>query len=435
MNIMIKYYFYNMTCFILNIFILTILIKLVANNYLKLTSIQISMFSHVIIMPVSFIINNYYVFNSNSGKFKANLKKFIITATSFFFIYYFILHFLIYFGIFTITTHIISTIISSLINFKVLNNWVFISSTKPIDKTNILLHADDYGLNEEISMKIFHCIDRQKIFRTSVICNTNYITKASEFYNLCNTKFEIGLHLNLVEGKPLSQISEVYLLVNKVGEFKFSFISLWIFYTFSRNSKRKLIKQQIEFEIIEQIDKFKVLFSKEQSSIHIDGHTHIHMIPFILDIILEKSKHHNITSIRLPNEIFYFDFRTLKNYLSTNVLKYIILKFLCILQIRKIKRNKIKYNDYLIGILSSGEMTATSLQCAINAINRKNHKDSVTEILFHPGGISNKRNIDWTKKNQFINYYNGSKRRKEFDFIIGNNFNKLINQFKKISKL
>ncbi|MCS4226918.1 carbohydrate deacetylase [Sphingobacterium sp. BIGb0165] len=290
----------------------------------------------------------------------------------------------------------------------------------------LILHADDYGISKEISDRILECAKNNKIHRASIVCNTSYINEAS--LNLGKdtaVKLETGCHINLVEGKPVSEKQDVSLLINKTGEFKYSFISLWGRYIFSSRSKRKSLKQQVSLEIKKQIEVYKDIFPSCDDEIHIDGHTHIHMIPFVLDIILELSIHYNITSMRYPNEKFYFNIQSWRNYISSNILKYLILKILCLTQKKKIEDRNIVTNDYFIGILASGRMDRHAVKSSLERLKYSGKSNAIVEILFHPGGVNSHLSIDWTDKKGFIKYYSSKWRKKEYQFVNSFIINKL----------
>jgi len=298
--------------------------------------------------------------------------------------------------------------------------------TLPKNKPKLILHADDFGLCREITNDIMDCIDRGVIYRTSVICNTDGVAHASEMFNKAGACFEVGLHLNLVEGKPVSAQGEVNLLVElSSGEFRYGFLSLWKDYVLGGAKKRKLLKAQIKTEIENQIRIFDRFFNRNGTTLHIDGHTHVHMLPFVLDIIIDLSRKHNIRSIRLPNERFFTSKKSLLHHLPVNMVKHIVLNILSKTQVRKIKRAGLKHNDYFIGILSSGEMNGHNLLPALKALDGIGD-DKIVEVLFHPGGVRHRNHVDWTTNEQFIDYYSDRKRRKEKQFLCNGDIKKII---------
>lgn len=390
--------------------------------------LSVSLVSHFLTIPFSFAINYIFVFNySNLSKF-SQIIRFIVSS-----FLYLILHLLL-FNLFNtyihgeLLNHITTTVLTSLVNFCVLKLFVFqvvnMENNRDNAKVKIILHADDFGISNEISQNILDCVINGSIARVSVICNTNHIKK--EYLPLNK-----GLHLNLVEGIPISDKDEIANLINSKGEFKFSFLSYILQYYFSGNKKRQILRKELSTEIENQIKKYNELYTITE--IHMDGHTHIHIIPFILDIILSLKDKYNIRSIRLPREKFYFG-GPCKDYFSSNLIKHIILNFLSYLQINKIKAAGLRHNDYFIGVLSSGSMTIKSLTKALAVLIKKN-QNMIIEVLFHPGFVKNKREINWTKNDVFLKYYSDLKREKEKKMLLSEEYKELIKHFQLTSKL
>ncbi len=166
----------------------------------------------------------------------------------------------------------------------------------------INIHADDYGIGNEITDNILDCINNGTVNSVSVVCTTDHFEYGIEKYNNLSKKIRLCLHLNLVEGKPLTPKSEIDHIVGQSGEFKYSFLSLWLHYALSPKSKKEKLRFQIKTEIENQIDKYKSAIHNDIPLL-LDSHMHFHMIPFVFECILEVSKKHKIDFIRNPYEL------------------------------------------------------------------------------------------------------------------------------------
>ena len=107
--------------------------------------------------------------------------------------------------------------------------------------------ADDYGVSEQSNNRIEECLKNSVLNKISVLPNG----ELGEFNNLIGSDAVLSLHLNLVEGFPLSKQATVSLLTTKQGHFKYSFIGLF-FASFLPN--RKELEKQIP-EIYEMLRK------------------------------------------------------------------------------------------------------------------------------------------------------------------------------------
>ena len=133
---------------------------------------------------------------------------------------------------------------------------------------NVIFHADDYGRSPNISKTIYECIKKKKIKSISIIVTE----KIYGLKYLKKTKVQKRLHLNLTDfSEKQSKKNYIYNL---------SFLSL-ILMPILPNFKIK--KKKIEKEIIRQIESYKKYLKTDK--IFLDGHQHVHMIPWIFKLI------------------------------------------------------------------------------------------------------------------------------------------------------
>ena len=255
-----------------------------------------------------------------------------------------------------------------------------------------LLHADDFGRSNSINNSIKNLVKNQKINSVSIIvCQSGYREALKIFNKEFKNKINIRLHLNLTDGKS----------INNQKIYNYSFIKLLLMpcIPFYRN-EMKFIKK----EILEQIQIYKNDFNLK--TISIDGHQHIHMIPWIFNIIFMNRNKYNIKYMRKPREFFYVseikDIFKLK-YLI-NILKFCILKTLDKYLEKKI--NKFKYKYSFSGILYTGINTFRSVQRIIKIADKKNLR--YLEILFHPGKCCESEKKLFNKS--FYKYYFSNQR-------------------------
>ena len=258
---------------------------------------------------------------------------------------------------------------------------------------NILFHADDFGRSSNISKTIYKCIKAKTINSISIIVSDkiyglNYLKKI---------KVNKRLHLNLTDFNPKK--AKKSFLYNQ------SFLKL-LFWPFLPNFNKK--KKLIENEIKRQIRIYKKTFKEKK--IFIDGHQHVHMIPWIFNILIKNSNNFGINNIRIPDEKFLINIEDLfKLSILNNIFKFFILKFFIFYSIKKIK--KIKYNFIFFGIIYSGHQNIKYIQKVIN-IQKYLTKRKKIELLFHPGFSLRGEKALFKKK--FYNYYSSNFRTKEF---------------------
>lgn len=155
-----------------------------------------------------------------------------------------------------------------------------------------LFHADDYGITAEQAQDILGlstaCGGQGALRSVSIFANSPAFEAA---VNLARPHVEtdalhIGLHLNLVEGFPVSPVEEVPLLVNERGAFKNNFMGLL---ALASGPKRKQFKSQVHQECRAQLERFLSAFPEKRQALRADSHQHTHAIPAITHALVDAA--------------------------------------------------------------------------------------------------------------------------------------------------
>ncbi len=280
--------------------------------------------------------------------------------------------------------------------------------------SKIKFHIDDFGLTKSISNNLIFLLKKKpnSIKTISIIVNTNKkVNLFAKKILKINNKISIYLHLNLVDGKPLSK--KLTKIVNTKGFFKNSFLKLLLirFNPFFKIYKLE-IKKEIENQIKVYLKLLKNINYKNPNQIYLDSHQHLHMLPWVFDLILELSKKYNIIFIRSTSEPFILSDTTniFKVWFYKNLLKFIILRTFNYINLKKIKLKNIKTNQFFYGIINSGHMNNNYIK-KIKKLKKSNY-----QILFHPNiAHKNEKNIFDNEKK--IEYYLSKERAQEYNFL------------------
>jgi predicted glycoside hydrolase/deacetylase ChbG (UPF0249 family) len=158
--------------------------------------------------------------------------------------------------------------------------------------------------------RILFSLDHGVIKSTTIV--PNYVSEQD--LNLLNQKHvSTGLHINLVQGEPLSSAKS---FIGLDGEFLNK-------KTFIRNLLMGRVNQmEIKKEIRAQ---FEILLDNRVVISHIDSHQNMHFIPQILSCIIKVAEEYHIKKIRALNaEYFWFK----KEYSRTKILlKKMVIKY------------------------------------------------------------------------------------------------------------
>lgn len=277
----------------------------------------------------------------------------------------------------------------------------------------IYISADDYGLCEQTSVHIQQCIDKGALNKVSVFPNFDKI----DLDNINqNDNLKVSLHINLVEGKCLSDAKDIHLLADKDGNFKHTFTGLL---KLNMLCGKKLYEQAYR-EIKAQIVHWKMALSQDVP-LCIDSHQHVHMIPSVFKALIRvlKDEKIDLDYLRIPAEpvLPYIKTPSLySTYSVINIVKQWLLKFLWLLD-KTYTKDYYFPKSYFFGILFSGKMDEKRVDKVLPEyikMAEKNGKD--IEILFHPGYLG-KTELD-LKNIAFKKFYMSENRKTEFDSVM-----------------
>ena len=292
----------------------------------------------------------------------------------------------------------------------------------------IIFNADDFGISEENSQNISDCF-KYGLDACSIIVNSDYINHQIIKEKVLNKNKNIKLHLNLIEGNSLFENQkDINLLTNKRNLFDNSFIRLCFKYYFGSNIKKSLIKKQTKKAIEKQIIKY-LNITKQNNYISIDSHQHIHLIPFIFDLIVDLSKKYKIEYIRTTSEYISFNFNS-KAFLNSinNLSKLIILNFFSDIAKKKIKNTTIKTSDRFLGVMHTGRM---NLEIIKKYLRKNENKIKSIEILLHPGYTEKEKENYFINNSKFYNYYSSKNRIMEKNNFTNGEIKKIKNLYAK----
>ena len=279
----------------------------------------------------------------------------------------------------------------------------------------IYIGADDYGLCWDTSEHIQNCIEKGALSQVSAFANFESI----DFGRLMNhNNIRVALHLNLVEGKCLSDADKLNLIADKNGNFKHTFGGLFRLSLF----RAKELEEQLYREIRAQVVFWNNILP-EDAPFLIDAHQHTHMIPAVFRALIRVLDDEKITVqyMRIPAEPILPYLSTPSLYLtysSVNLIKQWLLRFLWFVNKRYTKTLKIP-TALFMGILFSGKMDEKRVRKILPKYQKLAKKDGKDiEILFHPGYTDLKESGLQDKNIVFRDFYLSSDRKTEFDSVL-----------------
>lgn len=278
---------------------------------------------------------------------------------------------------------------------------------------DLIVSADDFGASRGVTDTILEAVDHGAVNSVSVLPNGVAFDYAIEAYRR-RPGLRLSAHLNFVEGAPLSPAESVPDLVGDDGRFAHSFVSLWLRAVRAGAESRAALRGQLLLEASAQLERVRSALAPGQE-LHVDSHVHLHLIPFVLDALLELHERESFAYVRMLEEPFLRVRRegALANYLGPNLLKHLLLNRLSLRAKRLLRARGIPHCNTFVGVLFTGNMSGEVVRAALERPETSLGDGEVVEVLFHPGGAAAGEEDVWSSRENDIraHYFSPSRRR------------------------
>ena len=255
------------------------------------------------------------------------------------------------------------------------------------------VHADDYGLTLNTSKDIMEGLNAGKLTSISIMPNTTCFEETRGYFYEYIKKDRmpaISVHLNFMEGYCVSDKTGLSYFVDREGLFNISWGTL-IKYNYSpliRSRVKNQLKQEIKAQIERVINGYNLLDGGKK--LRVDSHQHTHMIPIVMESLLEVISEQNIPTeyIRVSKEpwsVYLKKLHFIPSYRIINMIKVIILNWYSIKAEKLLKEKKLP-NMLLSGVFMSGKMDDVRVRALLPDLKAyAENRNLQLEVLFHPG--------------------------------------------------
>ncbi|HEY5365361.1 MAG TPA: hopanoid biosynthesis-associated protein HpnK [Casimicrobiaceae bacterium] len=218
----------------------------------------------------------------------------------------------------------------------------------------LIVSADDFGLSHEVNEAV------ERAHRDGVLQAASLMVAAPSTQDAIRRaralpKLRVGLHLVLVNGRPILPAAQVRPLVDRDGAFAGDLVRAGVSFFFRPGSRRAL-----EAEIRAQ---FEAYARTGLPLDHVNFQNHMHVHPTVLSTLLRVGRDFGMRAVRIPAEPG--DAAFLRPWLA--------------LMRRRLHRAGISTNDSVLGIRYSGHMTRERVLALLDEV-----PPGVTEMYFHP---------------------------------------------------
>jgi chitin disaccharide deacetylase len=234
----------------------------------------------------------------------------------------------------------------------------------------VIVTGDDFGLALPVNEAIVEAHRSGALTTASLMVGEKFARDAIEKARQ-HPSLKVGLHLVVVEGRPVSEPGRIADLVDGSGAFSSNLTRAGFKYFFYPG-----IRKQLEAEIRAQ---FEAFCRTGLVLDHVNAHNHMHFHPTVLRLILKVGKEYGLKAVRLPNEPPIRSWKVARKSPGSRLCSWIFLYPWIGVMKCLLRRAGIRHNDFLFGMADSGSMT---LDLALGFI--RNLPAGVTELCFHP---------------------------------------------------
>lgn len=231
----------------------------------------------------------------------------------------------------------------------------------------LILTADDFGaaveVNEAVERAHRHGVLTAASLMVSGAAAHDAVRRAREMPSL-----RVGLHLVLVEGRPVLPARAVPDLVDERGFFRTDMARAGAAMFF-----RPKVRAQLAAEIEAQFEAFAATGLKPD---HVNAHKHFHLHPTIAGLMVKAARAHGVRGARVPLEPQGVLRRIERHRVHGSVA--LTAPFARALRTR-FRRAGITAPDQVFGLAWSGAMTSARLRGLIEQL-----PDGLSEIYLHP---------------------------------------------------
>lgn len=235
----------------------------------------------------------------------------------------------------------------------------------------LVVNADDFGLSAGVNRAVEQAWQQGILTQASLMPGGDAFDEAVAIARR-NPGLQVGLHLTLVQGKPVLPPEQVSGLVETNGCFPDNPVAVGMKLFFDPT-----IRLQLRNELEAQILKIK---ETGLGLSHIDGHLNIQMHPTVFSILAELMPLHGITSFRITRERLLENLRFDRTRLIGKSAERCIFGALANHAEPILKRQGISTAVEVKGVLNSGCMTEDYLLPLLERL-----QSGTSEIYFHPG--------------------------------------------------
>ncbi len=267
------------------------------------------------------------------------------------------------------------------------------SPVHPSSARQIALHADDLGMNTAVTDGIFQGFEQGLLTSTSLLSNAPDAARALDRWRQLESRraqgslastarrqrlhdpaqpFDLGIHLNLTQGRPLTATHYPAALLDASGCFP------GVFGLFRRlRQSGELVAGAIEEELTCQV---QFMLDQGHRPTHLNGHQYIEMLPVVGRIVESLLEKFRIPVIRVAWELSWWQSFTWPGISTSQWLIGGLKKAFASRFRRQMLGKKVFFADAFFGTMTAGTTTLQTIRAFLAAMR----DFRLAEIGLHP---------------------------------------------------
>lgn len=233
----------------------------------------------------------------------------------------------------------------------------------------LILTGDDFGIAEPVNEAIERAY-REGVLTTASLMVGGVAAADAVARARRNPGLRVGLHLALVEARPVLPASRIPDLVGPDGELRSDLVSAGFRFFFSAH-----VREQLAAEIRAQLEAFRATALPLD---HLSAHNHMHVHPTVLGLVREIGREYGVPAIRIPYEPFVPSWRAQRSHALRRLLHSVGFGLLAA-GMRTRLGPDVLVNDYSFGLNDTGAMNEATLLALLEQL-----PDGITEMYLHP---------------------------------------------------
>ena len=235
----------------------------------------------------------------------------------------------------------------------------------------MIVTADDFGLAAEVNEAVETAHSNGILTAGSLMVGAAAAADAVKRARRLPA-LKVGLHIVLVDGRPVLPPAELPALVDKTGRFRRDMGAASVRIFFDPAARR-----QVAREIAAQFEAFAATGLPLD---HVDCHKHWQLHPTVGRLVIEIGRRYGMKALRVPSE----PMRVLRLVEKRTATPQALVIAMCAAQLRaRVRRHHLRAADQVFGLAWSGALTERRLAGLLAHL-----PDGVTEIYAHPATVN-----------------------------------------------